>query len=193
VATLAALEAGADHITACDMEQGHVDILASRCPEHLRKKLTCIVGAMPNVDLPEASFDAIVSARMLHFLNPDEFRTALKKIRSWLKPGGKAFLITDTCFTGPWRRRLEAYREKKAKGDEWPGFIEDYGAVFSPDMDMTGHPSYINMMDPDILKRECQRADLIVERASFIDESGADPLDSGDEGMHAAVICRRPD
>lgn len=191
VATLAALERGAT-VTACDIEPRHIEILESRCPEAHRPRLTCKVGAMPHVDFEESSFETILSARMLHFLMPDDLRLALRKIRSWLKPGATAFLITDTPFSGPWRKKAPEYRERKAQGDDWPGFFDDYRSIFPPSLDLSGYPTFINMMDPDILRRECQAADFIVERASFIDEASPTPLDSGAEGTHAAIICRRP-
>jgi len=188
VATLAALERGA-HVTACDIDPGHIEVLTHRCPAEFKSRLTCVVGAVPHVDFAHEAFDAVICARMLHFLRPDDFRLALKKIERWLKPGGKAFIVTDTVFAGPWRQKLASYTERKARGDKWPGLIEDYASVFPPGTDMTGAPTFINLMDPDILHRECTGAGFVVERAAFIDLDSPTPLDSGREGAHAGVVC----
>lgn len=191
VATLAALEKGV-RVTACDMEPDHLEILKQRCPDEYKSNLTCVVGVLPDVDFPDQSFDAIVCARVIHFLLGDDVGTTLSKIIRWLKTNGKLFLIADTPYSGPWKKGAPIYQEKKIRGEEWPGLIEDCANYLPPSTKSSRFPHIINLMDPDILRRECEKVGFIVERASFHDPDMDNPLDAGIGATHAGIVCRKP-
>jgi SAM-dependent methyltransferase len=183
VATRAALDRGAT-VHACDMEAGHVEILAQEVPEGQRARLVTSVGTLPNVEFPDASFDAILCSRVLHFLLATEIRTTLAKMQRWLRPEGRIFLVTDTPYSGFWFPGAPAYERRKAAGEEWPGLIEDIG-VFLPGQRLPpGMLPYLNPLDPDILARECHRAGFVVEEAAFTGR-GAER----DSKRHAGAIA----
>ena len=187
-AAISALRRGAT-MTACDMEPKHLEILEDRCPEEYKDQLTCVVGVLPNVDFPEESFDAILCSRVIHFFMEDDFRTCLVKMHSWLKPGGKMFLVADSPYSGPWKDIAHEYEERKRNGHPWPGLIKDCVASFPrPGYDASTLPKTINFMDPDILTREFERIGFEVERASFTDPDHDDPLDSGPGASHTGII-----
>ncbi len=186
IATRAALERGA-RVHACDMEAGHVDILVEETPPGMRSRLTTSVGVLPEVNFPDGSFDAILCSRVLHFLLAAEIRTTLEKMRGWLLPGGRLFLVADTPYSGFWFSGAPAYERRKAAGEEWPGLIEDI-SVFLKDRDrLEGMLPYLNPLDPDILSRECGRAGFVVEEASFTGRA-----DDRAARHHAGVIAVRP-
>ena len=168
VATLPALAAGAT-ITACDMEQGHIDILWDHAPEEQRDRLTIMTGVLPSVDFPEASFDALLAARVLHFLNGPDIEESVRKMATWLKPGGKAFLITDTIYTGFWQKHAPIYEKAKADGHPWPGEIHDAHLYLPEPAQKTTSIRYMNMLDPDILERVVTDAGLSVEKVGYIE------------------------
>lgn len=186
IATRAALERGA-RVHACDMEAGHVEILAAETPEDMRPRLTTSVGALPAVNFPDGSFDAILCSRVLHFLLAAEIRTTLEKMHRWLRPGGRVFLVADTPYSGFWFAGAPAYERRKAAGEEWPGLIEDIGVFMKDGKAPAGMLPYLNPLDPDILARECARAGFVVEEAAFTGRA-----DDRAAKHHAGVIAVRP-
>jgi len=176
VATIAALQAGAT-ITACDMDQGHLDVLRSRIDDKLAARLTLRTGTLPDIDLPEAQFGSLLCSRVLHFLSGEDIERSVQNMFRWLKPGGRLYLIADTPF-GIWRNFIPTWDENMAAGERWPGFMVkpiNY-LPYEPSSEDIG-PPIMNLMVPDLLRRTCEEAGFEVTRASFIDRS-----DFGDRG-----------
>lgn len=177
VATIAALQAGAI-ITACDMDQRHLDVLRSRVDDKLAKQLTLQAGTLPDIDLPEAHFGSLLCSRVLHFLTGEDIERSVQNMFRWLKPGGRLYLIADTPF-GIWRDFIPTWDENIAAGERWPGFMVkpiNY-LPYEPSSEDIG-PPIMNLMVPDLLQRTCEEAGFEVTRASFIDRS-----DFGDRGQ----------
>ena len=187
VATLAALQAGA-LVCASDMEPRHLDILRQRVPETLRHRCRCVPGSLPRIDFPAEQFGAILASRVLHFLTGADIETVVARMHRWLKPGGRVFLVADTPYTGPWYVHAERYEARKGAGDPWPGFVDDYAALLPAGTDPTGHPTFINPLDPDILTRVCTAAGFDIISAEFLQAST--PRAKGRE--HAGIIAQKP-
>lgn len=187
VATLAALTAGA-RICACDLEPRHIEILDQRVRADARDRYRSRAGAMPDVDFPAAGFGAILASRVLHFLDGEQIGITLQKMHDWLIPGGRIYVVADTPYTGPWYIHAATYEEKKAAGDPWPGFCDDYVGLLPKGTDPEGHPAFINPLDPDILARECKAAGFNVISAAFLSASTSKAR--GNE--HAGVIAAKP-
>ena len=187
IATMAALESGA-RVVACDIEPKHLEILADRVPEGWRDRLRCQAGAMPGVDFPANSFGALLAARVLHFLNGDEVTATIRKMYQWLRPGGRAYLVADSPYVGPWRDRAPEYERRKAAGDPWPAFYDDYVRFLPPGTPQSEHPDYINPMDPDVLSRVCEEAGFEILEAKFL--RGGTPNSSDRD--HAGVTAVKP-
>jgi len=187
VATRAALQNGA-RVMACDMEAQHIDILLQETPPELRGRLRTRVGVLPGLKFPDESFGAVLCARVIHFLLADEIRLALAAMHRWLRPGGHLYLIVDTPYTGFWSATAPEYERRKAAGEEWPGLIEDISALLESGQVPEGMLPHMNPLDPDILRRECERAGFTVGEASFTGRAGKK------EGRHhAGVIAIKPD
>ena len=176
VASIPSLEGGAS-LTAVDMDQGHLDILKSRAPEDSHARLTLQTGTLPNIDLPDERFAAILCSRVLHFLTGEEIEASVKNMYRWLKPGGQLFLIADTPW-GIWRNFIPTWEENAANGERWPGLmIKPINYLpYTPSSDDVG-PPLMNLLDPELLRRTCEEAGFRVTKASFIDRS-----DFGDNG-----------
>jgi SAM-dependent methyltransferase len=185
VATREVLERGGA-VMACDMEAGHVEILEREMPGELRGRLRTAVGELPDADFPENSFGAILCSRVLHFLTGDQIRTSLQKMHRWLRPGGRLFLVADTPYTGFWFSTAPAYERRKAAGEEWPGYIDDVAPLLNKEELPDGMFRFLNPLDPDLLRRECEHAAFVVEDAAFTGRGG-DP----DGNQHAGAIAVR--
>jgi SAM-dependent methyltransferase len=186
VATHAALARGA-RICASDLEPRHLDYVREHAPAGSGPRLRTVVGRLPDVDFPDAAFDAILASRVIHFLDGPEVPEAVGRMARWLRPGGRLFLVVDSPYMPSWSRIVPAYEAAKAAGDPWPGFIADF-RPFVP----AGRqgPPRLNALDPDILARECLRAGLEVERAGYF---GMHRLGAAAQGReHAGCVARRP-
>lgn len=186
-ATRAALEKGA-RVLASDMDEGHLEILLRETPEAMHGRLRTVVGVLPDVDFPVASFGAILCSRVLHFLLADEFHLSVAKMYEWMMPGGRLFLVADSPYSGFWSSAAPEYERRKAQGDEWPGFIEDVSELLPSKNLPDGMLPYLNPLDPDILSRESERVGFVVEEAEFFGRDG-----KGEGRDHAGLIAVKPD
>lgn len=188
VATLPALEKGA-RVLACDMEARHLEILAKRVPAKQKSRLRMEIGSMPGVSFPPDSFDAILCARTLHFLKGGDVGITVLRMRQWLRPGARLFLVVDSPYIGPWFTRAAEYERRKAEGCPWPGYVEDYRALLPASVNPAEHPEFINPMDPDILRRVVSAAHFEVLDARWL--PGAMP--GTPARTHAGIIARKPE
>ncbi len=186
VATLAALERGA-RVCASDMEPRHLSVLEAQVPDAQRARLRTVVGVLPGIEFPAEAFDAILASRVIHFLGGDELRLALAAMGDWLKPGGRLFLVVDTPYMPSWNSIVPAYEAARLAGDPWPGLIPDFERVVSRHPGSMPGPRFLNTLDPDILARECRRAGLQVEHASFFGMQRLGASSSGRE--HAGCVA----
>ncbi len=192
VATIAALERGAS-VLAVDMEPQHLEILEARIAESVRPRLRTQRGVLPGVEFEAGRFAAIHAARVIHFLRPEDVQRTIRKMFAWLRPGGRLFLVSDTPYVGYWKPKAGDYEARKARGDTWPGYIDDVARHFAQS-EIAGAPPLINALDPDILRRECLAAGFEVEKAGF-EDAGIDlgPDRSQPDGReHAGIVARKP-
>ncbi len=182
VATLAVLEKGA-RVLAVDMDFGHLEILLQRIPEEQRTQLRTLVAMLPEVDFPDQCFGAILAARVLHFMLGPDIELSVRKMRRWLKPGGKLFIIADTPYAGFWRSLAPEYEQKKQAGDPWPGLIRDVRPLLNNQLP-PGMLPYINPLDADILTRVCRAAGFTVEEASMFGRP-----DNPEDKIHCGIVA----
>ena len=192
VATLRALEAGAT-VTACDLEPGHLEILAEKAPDDRKSQLTCRTGQLPYVEFPDEQFAAILCSRVLHFLDGAAVDASVRKMYSWLKPGGRLYLVADTPY-GIWRKFIPLYEAKKESGARWPGLMIGL-EYFLPNMKLGPRldgPSFMNLLDPDVLERTCREAGFEVDRVNFIDRKDFKGLGRMDGRENVGIMATRP-
>jgi len=186
IATLMALDKGA-RMLASDIEPKHLEILEQRVPDEARVRLRTQSGMLPDIDFDPGSFGAILASRVLHFLIGADVELTVTKMHAWLRPGGQVFLVTDSPYTGPWKAAAPEYERRKAAGDPWPGYLEDYTQYLPKEWGNDREPASINPMDPDILSRVCREAGFEIIAARFL-SSGTKYATGRD---HAGVIARK--
>ncbi len=69
-------------------------MLAKAVPKLEGRGARLVEGYTTAVDLPEASFDVVVSSLFFHHLRTDDKRATLERAARWLKPGGR-LVIAD--------------------------------------------------------------------------------------------------
>jgi len=192
VATIAALKAGGK-VTACDLDPRHLEILTGNTPEALRSRLTCIAGQLPDIDLRDESYDAILCSRVLHFLDGSAIDASVRNMFKWLKPGGRLYLVADTPY-GIWRKLIPVFEARRERGNRWPGLmigLENY-LPFAPKDRAIDGPPFMNLLDPELLTRICTDAGFTVQRASFIDRSDFRGLGRMDGRENAGIRAVKP-
>jgi SAM-dependent methyltransferase len=188
---LPALAAGGI-VTASDMDQGHLDVLADKVPAHLRGNLQLALGKLPEIEFPEGKFAAIFCSRVLHFLEGQDIETSVAKMARWLAPGGRLYLIADTPY-GVWRKAIPQFEAGKLAGHPWPGLIaglHNYLPV-APDKPIE-KPPFMNLQDPDLLARVCRESGLEILQAEFISRPDFGAQGKMDGRENAGVIATRP-
>ncbi len=192
VATLRALEQGA-RVRACDIDERHLEILRSRTPEEHLDKLSTEIQRLPEANLPDEQFGAILCSRVFHFLTGDEIDASLAGMFRWLKPGGRVYLIADTPY-GIWRNFIPEWEANIKNGERWPGFMEpmqDY-LPYTPRGQQLG-PPFMNLMSPEILSRACTEAGFSILQADWIsreDFSGSGRMDGRE---NCGIIAVKPE
>ena len=185
IASIAALKKGSK-VLASDMDQAHLDILLKETPEELKDNLTTKLGTLPNIDFKNESFMTIHCSRCLHFLTPNELIETLRNMYNWIQPGGRIYLITDTCYSGPWKNYLPEFEKKLEAGDPFPGFIENVLDCLPIPRLPKGMTPHMNCLDPDTLSRECISAGFEIITSKYFGPSRASSNYGKD---HAGIIA----
>lgn len=192
VSTIPALEAGA-LITASDLDPRHLEILRGKVPRPLLPHLVTVPGALPHMDFPRGRYGAILCSRVLHFLTGDDIEASVRKMASWLAPGGRLYLVADTPY-GVWRRKIPEFEAGKAAGERWPGMmvgLHNYLAAGTPAKPID-KPPFMNVLDPDLLARTATGAGLLVKDAAFISRPDFAGLGRLDGRENAGVLAVKP-
>lgn len=159
-------------VTVNDLDDRHINILLNSLSKNKKDNLSIVVGRIPNeVDFPENTFDAILAARVLQYLMPKDFVLALKKIKKWLKPGGKLFVVSKTPYIKILENFVPLYEKRKRMDLRWPGVIQNLQKYYVDETISHILPRSIHVFDPDILIRACDECGFLIERCSFIDRN----------------------
>jgi ubiquinone/menaquinone biosynthesis C-methylase UbiE len=120
------LEAGGN-ITACDVGERNLEILLKQTPKEYLKNLHLYPASFPEeVDFPEETFNAILAARTMHYLNGKTLEKGLDKIYRWLKPNGKLYFTAVSVQNEEVRESVAPlFKANIAKGMKWRGEVED--------------------------------------------------------------------
>jgi len=188
IATLAALEKGAC-VVANDLDKRHLDILKSKVPPALLANLELKPGKMPSdLDFPQNHFGGILASRILNFVEPNLLKQSFSLIYKWLKPGAKFFYLGATPYMGTFKNFLTQYEKNKQDGCEWPGLIENIQA-YAP-YRSKNLPSFINLLDKDMLIKLMSEANLQIEEMAYIPAEDAHPEDMKLDGReHLGAIA----
>ena len=128
--------------TGVDFSAAMLDLAARRVPQ-----MTRIQADMRELDLPEASFDAVVLIYSLFHVPRDEHPALFAKLLRWLRPGG---------------RLLFTYATKEYTGaDEFEGCKE-----------FLGHPLFYSHTTPLKLRGQLESTGFACDTASYRDIGG---------------------
>ena len=81
-------------------------MLAKAVPKLQGREARLVEGYTTAVDLPEASFDVVISSLFFHHLRSEDKRATLARARRWLRPGGILAIADFARPSGPIQRSL---------------------------------------------------------------------------------------
>jgi len=155
-------------ITANDLDPRHLEILRDRTPPELRHLLRLMPGRFPDeLELAPASLGAVLISRVMHFMTPQGIEGAVAKLWSALVPGAKVFAIVDTIYLRSIQAFMPVYRERKARGDAWPGWCDRFRDYVIPEY-RSIVPETAHFLDEDTFPPFFTRAGFRIAQASFI-------------------------
>ncbi len=199
---IAALDAGAKEIIACDMEQAHLDMLAEQLDASQRQKVTLKQGVLPHgFDFAPESIAGIHASLVLPYLSVQELDECLDKFYRWLKPGGKLFILGYSIFIKEFvNPYFEAeYKKRCAEGPKWPGLLEDFSQYSYTDgvrneLDVATLPAALHFFDIDIFVPALQQLGFVIEFAEYLDGPSNGALaDTWHDGRElVGIVARRP-
>lgn len=118
-----------------DLDQRHLSIAAFRLQEKIEQRHICLDG-LENVrfiygDITQSTwevkqpYDAILMARVIHFLSPQQIKNALSNLYKSLKPGGRIYIIALSPYVKPYELFIPEYERRLKKGSPYPGFVQN--------------------------------------------------------------------
>lgn len=185
--THAALKAGAT-VVACDLSQEHLDVLVCEAPQESLERLYLNQGSFPDdFDFPENSFDAILMARILHFLDGKTLERGFAKLHKWLAPGGKFIANNCSIYHSSVKGKMaNIFTQRIAQGERWPGMVSkhDYDSVHEK-----FSPAFINVFYKEQLEQILPEFGFKIQEIGYFDYP-SDPWPDKNMG-HIGFICEK--
>lgn len=188
---IAALNKGAN-VIANDIDGHHLEILKNRVPLQFMERLQLLPGKIPGgVKLAPSSVEAILASRVFNYLSGTEIMQALNYMYEWLVPGGKLFITTETPYKKMFEKFIPLYEQKKAKGDEWPGELEDI-RPYTYENRIAFLPQSLHLIEEPVLCKAVEKAGFVIEVSSSFSKYRL-PEDACWDGQETAgLIAYKP-
>lgn len=193
--TIKAFEKGASLGFANDIDLKQMKILEKRIPEKFRDKVVLMPGSFPDqITWPKEAenLDAILMARVIHFMTGEQIEKTLQICFEKLKPGGKVFILVSAPYLWPMHGLKRQLDERKAKGVKWPGYTDDIWSMSSTMIGIT--PPAFHMLDFDILYPEIQKNGFILEyyEEMILSKDGLENYNSQNGKETLGFVLRKP-
>lgn len=192
LAAIPALERRAT-VYANDLAADQLAELRRRTPAHLRPNLRLLPGRFPDeLGFPYGSLAAVHASQVLHFLMPDLVVDGLAKAFRWLRPGGRLFVLAATPYQGTHAGFIPAFRERKARGELWPGLMTDYKR-WNTHWSAALNPGWLHTFDDEVLSAAVTAAGFVVDEVRMFRRAGLPDFCRLDGRENLGLIAHRPD
>ena len=129
LACLEALSLGARYYTVNDLDERHLKLLAvnlEKINPELLKNIRLVSGSFPkDFTKDNRKYDAILIARVLHFMNPNEVHEALDLAYKMLKPGGKVYAVMLSPYVEGYKSFIPEFEKRVRQEQDSPGYVEN--------------------------------------------------------------------
>lgn len=174
VATLPILEKGAK-VIAVDIEKTHLESIEEKAQSKgLSDNLQTICQKIQDIVIPDNSLDAIYISQVLPFLTGQEIEDTITKIKKWLKPQGKLFIVSFTPYIEHSISYAPVFEEKRKNKEKWPGYIKDL-KKYSTGNPIANHlPPSIHHIDEKDLAMALFNHNFMIEHLSYFGDEAND-------------------
>lgn len=185
--SLPALRRGA-RLVANDIDERHLLLLREQAPQELRANLTLNKRKFPNeMDFPANSLKGILACRVFHFLSEDEMEQGIEKMKHWLIPGGRVFVVTMSPHHRHLKEKfLPLYLKKVKEGNPWPGIIQNMHEYVPHEAEQI--PQFVHVMDTDSLGSAFRRHGFTVIQESLFDYTRPGAQANDGKGYYGIVV-----
>ena len=184
--SLPALRKGAQ-VIANDIDLRHLLLLRDQAEEGLRKHLFLNKKRFPKeTEFPDNSIGAILLCRIAHFLNAEEMEQSITKMKNWLIPGGRIFVVTMSPYHHLLTEILPNYLEKVKKDVPWPGVITNMHEI-APHL-KNQIPNFLHVMDHQSLGKAFERHGLKILEESLFDYTRPKAKKSEGKGYYGIIV-----
>ncbi len=176
-------------VVAFDLEEKHLKVLGASINERKRENLYLMRGDFPkDFQYRDKIFGSVLASRIMHFLRRDDFIIGLNRIHKSLIDGGKFFFTSVTPYHSAIRGGfLKIYEERKARGDEWPGEIENQWKINPKHMKFV-HP-FLHVFDIEDLKNIVNKYGFRIDSIKLFDyPNDTDSQGKGHVGFEATKV-----
>jgi SAM-dependent methyltransferase len=149
-----------------DLDERHLYIAAKKLEKSiqegtitkkLEKRVSFMRGDIVNTSLPPETYDAILIARVLHFLNPTEIRKVLKSLYKACKPGGKVYVVAITPYVKRYQSFIAEYEARLKNDEDFPGHVNSLLPYVNHEVTTEKelkniHPGCFTFFGPEIAK-----------------------------------------
>ncbi len=150
---LKALKNDVGSYTANDLDRRHLLLAAknihSTAPQSENKVKFCAGEFPKDCRFDEHSFDAILVARVLHFMNPDQLTKSIEEFKRILKPNGRIYIVAITPYVNRFTSFISEYEKRKASGDPFPGYVKSLRPYAN--LEVTNPKELANMHDAEFM------------------------------------------
>ena len=175
------------NIVANDLNHDHLKILLKNINKNDREKLFIKQGAFPEIDFPKNSFASILTSRMMHFLDVEQFKIGMQKIHDWLMPGGQFIFITLSPYHYTLNDKFSPiYKKRWNEGNPWPGIVENNKELAGILVDDV--PESIQVFDIEQLELLMPKFGFKINKIKLFDFKSFDSNGVGHIGMIATKI-----
>lgn len=149
-----------------DLDERHLYIAAKKIEKSIEKgtipkksenQVSFMQGDIVNISLPPETYDAILIARVLHFLSPTEIRKVLKSLYKACKPGGKIYVVAITPYVKRYQSFIPEYESRLKNGEDFPGHVNSLLPYVNHEVTTEKelkniHPGCFTFFGPEIAK-----------------------------------------
>lgn len=189
------------HYDLNDLYPKHLFIAAkkihdSRLPTH---NIKFLLGNIVQDWGIESKYDAILIARVLHYLSPEQMNQALAHLYKLLKPGGKIFIIAITPYVRRFQKFIPEYEKRVKQGEPYPGYVTSLYSWLNDDAITNTPKTSINpnpflFLDKEVLRKALKDEGFIIESCCLkhMHYNSPDWQMPEGPGEHIIAIARKP-
>lgn len=155
-----------------DLDARHLDFFKNNLDKGLYSNIRLEVGNFLELDITSESINTILASRVLNMLSGEDIEKAAALMYKWLKYDGKVFIVATTTYQKVWADFIPCYEKNKKSGVKYPGEVFDievWNKIQSKNL-----PSFIHLLDIDVLTSIFEKAGFFVEKAGYIDRKERD-------------------